>query len=91
VLFRSTSWPPENIIEVKQQTLQKVADRICEQCRYPLLGLRLLLYVMAHIDEQGRVFINARHLSKRLNVHYDTLTKALKFLREIGVLKIDRN
>lgn len=85
-----TNWPPENIVEVEQKNLQRVADLICQQCRYPLLGLRLLLFVMGGIDENGRVHINARHLSKRLDVNYDTVTKALKFLREINVLSIER-
>nr|WP_322624516.1 hypothetical protein [uncultured Flavobacterium sp.] len=84
------AWAPENIVEIDQKNLQLITEHICKRCRYPLLALRLFLHVLCNIDAQGRVSINARHLSKRLDVNYDTVTKALKFLREINVLAIER-
>ena len=83
-------WLPEHIVEIEQNNLRAVVEKICKQCRYPLLALRLLLYVITGIDANGRIDISARHLAKSLDVHYDTVTKCLKYLREIGVLRIER-
>ncbi len=85
-----SQWSPEHVVEIEQRNLRATVDKICKQCRYPLLALRLLLYVITGIDQQGRIDISARHLSKKMDVHYDTVTKALKYLREIGVLRIER-
>ncbi|MNY41731.1 hypothetical protein D3C86_1765680 [compost metagenome] len=67
-----------------------MVDGICQQCRYPLLALRILVHVICSSDTQGRVYINARQLSRKLDVHYDTVTKALKYLRETGILSLDQ-
>ena len=80
-------WLPENIVEIEQQKLLLLAENICKNCRYPLLGLRLLIHVIAGIDSDGKINISARQLSKTLDVHYDTVTKCIKDLREIGFLR----
>ena len=78
------------VVQIEQHKLRTVVETICTQCRYPLLALRLLLYVITGIDAEGRIYLSARHLAKMLNVHYDTVTKCLKYLREIEVLQIER-
>jgi len=85
-------WLPENIVEIEQKNLRRVVEKICQpgQCRYPLLALRLLLHVITGIDHTGTISISARQLAKSMNVHYDTVTKCLKYLREIGVVWIER-
>jgi hypothetical protein len=82
----------ENIVEIEPMTLRSIAEKICknDRCRYPLLALRLLIHVITGIDGSGKIYISARQLSKSLDVHYDTVTKCLKFLREIEVLRIER-
>lgn len=80
----------DDIIEIEQEKLRMVAETICTQSRYPLLSLRLLIHVITGIDENGRIDISARHLSKKMGVHYDTVTKCLKYLRDIEVLRIGR-
>jgi hypothetical protein len=85
-----SQWSPENTIEIEQKQLRMVAERICKQCRYPLLALRLLIHVLTGIDANGRIDISARQLSKAMDVHYDTVTKCLKFLREIEAIRIER-
>ncbi len=83
-------WPQENIIEVERKNLLFITEKICQQCRYPLLTLRLLLHIICGIDANGQVHISARQLSKKLDAHYNTVTKCLKYLREIGVVRIKR-
>ena len=83
-------WLPENIVEIERENLLSLTETICKNCRYPLLALRLLIHVIAGIDAEGRIYISARQLAKKLDVHYDTVTKCLKYLREIGALRIDR-
>lgn len=78
------------IVEIEQHSLMQVVERISTQCRYPLLALRLLLHVITGMDAEGRIIISARHLSNKLDVNYDTVTRCLKFLREIEVLQIER-
>ena len=84
--------PSAQIVEIEQESLRMVVEHITDnsQCRYPLLALRVLLHTITKIDTKGRVYISARQLAKSLDVHYDTLTKCLKYLREIEVLKIER-
>ena len=84
-------WLPENTVEIEQRNLLLVTEKICTSCRYPLLAIRLLIHVIAGIDATGKVHISARHLSKTMNVHYDTVTKCLKYLREIGVMSIEKD
>jgi hypothetical protein len=83
-------WLPENMIEIEQRNLRSVVETICNQCRYPLLALRLLIHVITGIDADGRIDISARQLSKTMDVHYDTVTKCLKYLREIEAIRIER-
>lgn len=80
----------ENIIEVETQNLQEITEKICGQCRYPLLALRLLIYFITGIDNNGVIQISARQLSRKMNVHYDTVTKCLKYLREIEVINLKK-
>lgn len=84
--------PSAQIVEVEQESLRMVVEHITDnsQCRYPLLALRVLLHTITKIDTSGRVYISARQLAKSLDVHYDTVTKCLKYLREIEVLRIER-
>lgn len=84
--------PSAQIVEIEQNSLQAVVEHITDndRCRYPLLSLRLLLHTISKIDTNGRVYISARQLAKSLDVHYDTVTKCLKYLREIEVLRIER-
>lgn len=86
----SPIWKPKNVIEIEQGDLSVVVDRICTQCRYPLLGLRLLLHVITGMNSDGLIHISARHLAKKLDVNYDTVSKCLKDLREMEVLQIER-
>jgi len=48
------------------------------------------MHVIAGIDAGGCIHICARQLSKEMEVNYDTVTKCLKYLREIQVLRIER-
>ncbi len=86
------TWLPENIIEIEKKSLCCIVEKICqhERCRFPLLAVRILIHTITSIDANGRVYISARQLSKSLDVHYDTVTKCLKFLREIQVLQMEK-
>jgi len=88
----SEDWTPENVIEIEKKSLHYIVEKICrnKECRYPLLAVRILIHVITSIDGSGKVYISARQLSKSLDVHYDTVTKCLKFLREIEVLRLDK-
>ena len=85
-------WSPENIVQIEQQSLVYLTEKICrdKKCRYPQLSLRILMHVIAGIDAGGCIHICARQLSKEMEVNYDTVTKCLKYLREIQVLRIER-
>lgn len=83
-------WLPENIVEIDSVVLLSVTEKICTQCRYPLLALRIFLHILCGIDAKGQIPINARHMAKRLDAHYDTVSKCLKYLREIEVVRIKR-
>ena len=86
--------PPlsKDIVEIEQQCLFYLTEKICKDknCRYPQLTLRILNHVIAGIDVEGRMFICARQLAKAMEVNYDTVTKCLKYLREIGVIRFER-
>lgn len=88
----SSDIPSPRIVEIEQYSLRTVVEQITEnnRCRYPLLALRLLLHAITRIDTHGRVYISARQLAKSLDVHYDTVTKCLKYLREIEALRLER-
>ncbi len=82
----------ENFIKIEKLGFKALVEKICQndECRYPLLALRILIHIITGIDGNGRIYISARHLAKSLNVHYDTVTKCLKYLREINVLRIEK-
>ncbi len=85
-------WQQENIVEIDAQQLTSLTEYICNprsRCRYPLLALRLLIHVICQIDGHGRMYISARKLSQKMDVHYDSLTKCLKYLREIGAIRVE--
>ncbi len=86
----SIHWLPENTVEIDQKVLQEVSEKICrdKKCRYPLLALRILVYAISEMDSNGKMDICARKLAKNLDVNYDTVTKCLKYLRQIEVLSI---
>lgn len=79
-----------NHILIDAAALGLAVDMICSESRYPLLTLRVLLHTITDIDDNGQIHISARHLAKKMDAHYDTVTKCLKYLREMGVLEIER-
>ncbi len=82
----------ESIIEVERHQLLQVTETICTDhaCRYPQLALRILIHVITGIDSEGNVFISAKQLASRLGVNYNTVSKCLRYLRRIGVLRLER-
>ena len=84
--------PSDNTVEIEQQNLASFADKICTdpKCRYPLLTLRIFIYAITVMDNRGSIHVSARRLSKVMDAHYDTVTKCLKYLREIGILNSER-
>jgi hypothetical protein len=83
------SWQPENTVEIHPQNVLSIVEKICVNCRYPFLALRLYIHIICGIDNDSRIHISARHHSKKLDVHYDTVTKCLKYLREIGAIGVE--
>ena len=83
-------WLPDNIIEIEPEKLLRITETICTQCRYPLLALRLLIHIICAIDADWQITISTRRLATMLGLHYDTVTKCLKYLREIEVLTMER-
>lgn len=88
--INAPAWSPENIVEIEKRNLLLVVEKINKQARYPLLALRLFLHVICGIDADGKINISARQMAKTLDAHYDTVTKCLKYLREIEVIRLDR-
>ena len=84
-------WLPENIVEIDQHSILSITEKICKEGRYPQLALRIFMHLIAGIDTKGKAHISARHLSKKLDVHYDTVTKCLKYLREIGAVALEKD
>jgi hypothetical protein len=84
-------WQPENIIQVNQQYILLISEKISndENCKFRQAVLRIFNHILASIDDEGKVSINARQLSKNLGVHYDTITKCIKYLRAINVIKTE--
>lgn len=78
----------KNVLLVNPQSLVRYTEQICndDNCKYPQLTLRILNHVFAEMDTRNRWNVSARQLSKRFDVHYDTITKALKYLRSINVI-----
>lgn len=86
----NSGWQSEDIIEIEKKNFLGTVECICKQCRYPLLALRIFMHIVCGIDDAGEIHISARHMAKKLDVHYDTVTKCLKFLREIKAIQIER-
>jgi len=86
-------WQPENIIQVNQQYILLISEKISndENCKFRQAVLRIFNHILASIDNEGKVSINARQLSRNLGVHYDTITKCIKYLRAINVIKTENN
>lgn len=78
----------KNVLLVNPQSLVRYTEQICndENCKYPQLTLRILNHVIAEMDAKNKWSVSARQFSKRFDVHYDTTTKALKYLRSINVI-----
>jgi hypothetical protein len=91
--IRQLSWPPEHedIAEVDQKAIFEITEKICtdENCHYRQLALRILLHMIASIDGDNKIYIHAGQYAEALKVHYNSLTKCLKYLREIGLLFIE--
>lgn len=83
-------WLPENIVEIEQKNYLAVTEKISKNARYPFLTLRIFNHVIAGIDTEGKAHICARQLAKKLDANYDTVTKCLKYLREIGVMGVEK-
>jgi hypothetical protein len=81
----------ENPLEIERRNLFYFSEKICsdKKCRYPQLALRILIHVIASVGTDGKIYICARRLSQAMDVHYDTVTKCIKYLREIDVLRKD--
>lgn len=77
-------------ILINSANLTRYTELICtdKKCRYPQLALRLLNHIIAEVDNNNIWLSSARQISERFNVHYDTVTKCLKYLRSINVIKI---
>jgi DNA-binding transcriptional regulator YhcF (GntR family) len=87
----SPHWQPEHIVEIEQKNLLAIAEKICAPARHPYLTLRILVHIICGIEADGYIHISARHLSKKLGVHYDTATKCIKYLREKGILRAEKH
>lgn len=89
---RIVTWPTEHIIEIERRQLVRIVELICtdSDCRFPQLTLRVLLHLMAMVDAQNRVHVSAKQLAHTLGVHYNTVTKCLKYLRRIGVVQLEQ-
>ena len=83
-------WLPENSIEIERNNVLATIEKICTGSRHPYLTLRLFMHVLCGIDRDGNVPVSARRLAKKIGAHYDTTCKCLKYLREIGVMRIER-
>ncbi len=80
-------WKAGNIVEIERKNFLSVVENICTQSRYPLLALRIFIHIICGIDSGGEVHISARQMAKKLDAHYDTVTKCLKHLREIEAIR----
>lgn len=87
--IRFRKWQPENIIQVNQQYILLISEQIShdKNCKFRQVALRIFNHILASMDDEGKVSINARQLSKSLGVHYDTTTTCIKYLRAIDVIK----
>ena len=65
-------WQPENIIQVNQQYILLISEQISndKNCKFRQAALRIFTHLLAIIDNEGKVSINARQLSRNLGVHW---------------------
>lgn len=89
---KTATWSPENIVEIERNQLLQLTETICTDhaCRYPQLALRILIHVITGIDTEGGVYISAKQLAGKLGVNYNTVSKCLKYLRQMGVLRLEQ-
>ena len=82
----------KGLLIVNPDSLVRYTEIICtdENCRYPQLTLRILNHIFAEIDKENKWAISPRYVSDRLGANYDTVTKCLKYLRSINVLRIEK-
>lgn len=85
-------WQPETLIRFNQENISLISEKICndENCKFRQVTLRIFNYLLSHVNNDCKVSLNARQLSKTFGVHYDTITKSIKYLKLIGVIKIDK-
>lgn len=85
-------WKPDFFIRFNQQYILLVSEKISTDtnCKFRQVTLRVFIYLLANIDNEGKISINARQLSKNLGVHYDTITKCIKYLKDIDFIKTEK-
>jgi len=83
------AWQPEKTIKVNQENILLISEKIStdENLKFHQAALRIFNFLIASVDNDCKVVISARHLSKKLGISYDTVTKCLKYLKMIKVLK----
>jgi|GEM_PF-3154292 len=83
------AWQPENTIQINQRNILLISEKIStdEHFKFRQAALRIFNFLLASMDNDCKVAISARHLSKKLGISYDTVTKSLKYLKAINVLK----
>lgn len=54
-----------------------------KNCRYPKLTLKILIHIFVETDNENKWNVNPGLIAEKLNAHYDTVTKCLKYLRSI--------
>ena len=79
----------DNFIRVNQENLLLFIEKIAtdENCRFRQAVLIIFNHLLANMDTESKVEINARQISKKLGIHYDTATKCIKYLKQIDVIK----
>ena len=86
-------WKPEFFIGSNRRHILLISEQIStdKNCKFRQATLRIFIYLLASMDNEGKVSINARQLSKNLGVHYDTTTKCIKYLKAIDVIKTEKD
>ena len=88
----STQSPLDNTIHVNQKVLLAITEKIStdKNCKFRQTVLVIFNHLLASMDNDCKVEICARQLSTKLGVHYDTVTKCIKYLKQIEVLKTEK-
>ena len=83
---------PKGLLVVNPDSLVRYTEIICtdKNCRYPHLTLRILNHIFAELDKEKKWAVCPRYVSDSLGANYDTVTKCLKYLRSIDVLRIEK-